>query len=151
MGGLSLSLACGPASTVAMVEATQSYFEGPWQMVRIIENLRDGVIGEVWGQVEFLFDGEGLTCLESGVLRFQGVDYHTGRTSLWRFDGDRIEVQYEDGRPFHDFLTQDPIALQIDGDARYEITYDFDPGTWTSRWEMLGPGADYMMTTRYRR
>ena len=134
-----------------MADATQSYFEGPWQMVRIIENLRDGVIGEVWGQVAFTPDGEGLTCQESGVLRFQGVDYHTGRASLWRFDGDRIEVQYEDGRPFHDFLMKDPIALQFDGDARYEITYDFEPRTWVSRWEMVGPNANYMMTTRYRR
>ena len=135
-----------------MIHATQSYFEGPWQMVRIIENVPEGVIGEVWGEAEFLFDGEGLTCIEDGVLRFQGADHHTGRTSLWRFgDDDRIEVQYEDGRPFHDFLTRDPIALQIAGDAVYEIVYDFEPTTWTSRWEMTGPGQNYMMTTRYRR
>ena len=134
-----------------MVEATQSYFEGPWQMVRIIENVPEGVIGEVWGQAHFAPDGLGLTCHESGVLRFNGVDYHTGRSALWRFDGERIEVQYYDGRPFHDFLTRDPIALQIDGDARYEIVYDFEPRTWLSRWQMLGPGANYMMTTRYRR
>ena len=135
-----------------MIRATQSYLEGPWQMVRIIENVPEGVIGEVWGQAEFLFDGEGLTCLEDGVLRFGGVDYHTGRNSLWRFrEGDKIEVQYEDGRPFHDFLAREPIALKIDGDAVYEITYDFQPSTWISRWEMQGPGQRYMMTTRYRR
>ena len=135
-----------------MIRATQSYLEGPWQMVRIIENVPEGVIGEVWGQAEFIFDGEGLTCIEDGVLRFGGVDYHTGRTSLWRFEAEeKIEVQYEDGRPFHDFLTREPIALRIAGDARYEITYDFEPGTWISRWQMQGPGENYMMTTRYRR
>ena len=135
-----------------MTEATQSYFEGQWQMVRIIENVPEGVIGEVWGQADFAPDDKGLTCVEAGVLRFGGVDYHTGRISLWRFsDGGKIEVQYEDGRPFHDFLTRDPIALSIDGDARYEIVYDFEPITWISRWQMLGPGRNYMMTTRYRR
>ncbi|MEM1297819.1 MAG: DUF6314 family protein [Pseudomonadota bacterium] len=139
-----------------MIRATQSYFEGPWQLVRIIENVREGVIGEVWGQAEFVFDGEGLTCLENGVLRFNGHDYHTGRTSLWRFGDaadpdERIEVQYEDGRPFHDFLTRDPIALQIREDARFEISYEFDRGTWLSTWEMTGPGQNYQMSTRYRR
>ena len=135
-----------------MIRATQSYLEGPWHMIRIIENVRDGVIGEVWGDAQFLFDGEGLTCLENGVLRFQGADYHTGRTSLWRFDeDDRIEVQYEDGRPFHDFLTRNPISLMIADDARYRISYEFDRETWLSRWQMQGPGANYEMTTRYRR
>jgi len=132
--------------------ATQRYFAGQWQMVRIIENLPEGVIGEVWGQADFVEDGEGLTCVENGVLRFSGRDYHTGRVSLWRFgEGGHIEVQYEDGRPFHDFLTRDPIALSIDGEARYQIAYEFDDDTWTSHWELLGPDADYQMTTRYRR
>ncbi|MEL7468100.1 MAG: DUF6314 family protein [Pseudomonadota bacterium] len=135
-----------------MIRATQSYLEGPWHMIRIIENVREGVIGEVWGDAEFVFDGEGLTCIENGVLRFQGTDYHTGRVSLWRFRaGDKVDVQYEDGRPFHDFLTQRPIALKIAEDARYEISYDFEPKTWLSRWKMLGPNSDYEMTTRYRR
>ena len=135
-----------------MERATLSYLEGPWHLIRIIENVREGVIGEVWGEADFIYDGEGLTCVENGVLRFNGKDYHTGRTSLWRFtEGDRIEVQYEDGRPFHDFLTQRPIALMIGEDARYEISYEFDRATWLSRWQMLGPGSKYEMTTRYRR
>ena len=135
-----------------MTGATQSYFSGQWQMVRIIENVGTGVIGEVWGQAEFQPDQLGLTCLESGVLRFQGADYHTGRTSLWRFGANgQVEVQYEDGRPFHDFLIRAPIALQFSGEDRFEIRYDFHPGTWTSSWEMSGPSGTYLMTTRYRR
>ena len=134
-----------------MERATQSYFRGQWQMVRIIENVTEGVIGEVWGQAEFSDDPEGLRCRETGVLRFGGQDWATGRSSLWRFDGERIEVAYADGRPFHDFLTRHPIALRIEGAARYEIVYDFEPGTWISRWQLLEPGAEYLMTTRYRR
>ena len=58
---------------------------------------------------------------------------------------------YDDGRPFHDFLTEDPIALSIDGGVRYRIEYEFGDGTWLSSWEMLGPAGDYRMDTRYRR
>ena len=135
-----------------MIRATQDYFQGHWLLVRIIENVPEGIIGEVWGEASFADDGEGLTCREQGVMRFHGADYHTERTSLWRFpEPGRVEVLYEDGRPFHDFLTRDPIALTIDEDARYEIVYDFEPGTWISRWQLLGPGRNYMMTTRYRR
>lgn len=135
-----------------MIEATERYLAGPWHMTRIIENVRDGVIGEVWGEADFIHDPDGLTCIENGVLRFGGVDYHTGRTALWRFRPEgRIEVQYEDGRPFHDFLMQRPIALSLAPDARYEISYDFEPASWLSTWEMTGPGTAYRMTTRYRR
>ena len=135
-----------------MSGATQSYFQGQWQMVRIIENVRDGVIGEVWGQASFQPDGTGLTCIEDGVLRFNGHDFHMDRVSLWRFGpDDHIEVRYQDGRPFHDFLTRDPIALSIDGDAVYEISYEFDRYTWLSLWQLTGPGQNYLMSTRYRR
>ena len=63
-------------------------------MVRIIENVAQGVIGEFWGECGFSPDGApGLTCREQGVLRFHGTDYHSGRVSLWRFPGQgRIEV-----------------------------------------------------------
>lgn len=135
-----------------MIHATQDYLRGEWLLVRIIENVPEGIIGEVWGRAEFAEDGHGLTCREQGVLRFAGADYHTERISLWRFpEPGRVEVRYSDGRPFHDFLTRDPIALTIEDDARYEIIYDFQPGTWISQWQMLGPGQNYMMTTRYRR
>ncbi len=135
-----------------MIRATQDYFRGDWRLVRIIENVPEGIIGEVWGEATFASDANALTCREQGVMRFQGADFHTERTSLWRFpEPGRVEVLYEDGRPFHDFLTRDPIALTIEDDARYEIVYDFEPGTWISRWQLLGPGRNYMMTTRYRR
>src|SRR5690606_19962409 len=108
-----------------MIRATQDYFLGHWLIVRIIEDVPEGIIGEVWGEAEFTEDGEGLTCREQGVLRFRGADWHTERTSLWRFpEPGRVEVLYADGRPFHDFLTQDPIALAIEEDARFEIAYE---------------------------
>ncbi|MFQ5564896.1 MAG: DUF6314 family protein [Paracoccaceae bacterium] len=135
-----------------MTIATEAWFRGPWQMVRIIENVAEGVIGEFWGECAFTPDGAGLTCREQGVLRFRGADYHSSRVSLWRFPGQgRIEVRYEDGRPFHDFPEERPEATHLCGDDRYRVSYDFGAGTWLSRWEVKGPAKDYVMTTRYRR
>ncbi|MEM9146712.1 MAG: DUF6314 family protein [Pseudomonadota bacterium] len=131
-----------------------AYFAGAWQMVRIIENISEGVIGEFWGEARFEPDGQGLTCREAGVLRFRGGDYHAERVSLWRFGPEgRIEVRYEDGRPFHDFAFDDPQAVHDCGEDRYRVSYEFEPGAraWSSRWEVVGPNKDYMMTTRYRR
>ena len=135
-----------------MSVATPSFFEGAWAMVRIIENVPEGVIGEFWGEARFAPDGRGLTCRENGVLRFRGFDYHAARVSLWRFPGEgRIEVRYEDGRPFHDFIEADPQAIHDCGEDRYRVSYEFEPSAWVSRWEVSGPGKDYVMSTRYRR
>lgn len=135
-----------------MAHATQSYLAGDWQMVRIIENVADGVIGEIWGEARFMPDGAGLRCVETGVMRFQGVDYHDRRVSLWRFaEGGCVEVLYEDGRAFHDFLNDAPIALAIEGEASFRIEYAFERGAWSSVWNLDAPGAAYRMTTSYRR
>ena len=129
-------------------------------MMRIIENVPEGVIGEFWGECVFVPDGAhesgGLTCREQGVLRFRGADYHSGRVSLWRFPGQgRIEVRYEDNRPFHDFTAEEPEATHLCGEDDYRVSYEFGPegdtGTWFSRWDVKGPAKDYVMTTRYRR
>jgi hypothetical protein len=143
-----------------MAIATEAWFRGRWQMVRIIENVSEGVIGEFWGECGFSPDDpgdhQGLVCRESGVLRFRGTDYHSGRVSLWRFPGGgRIEVLYQDGRPFHDFPADKPEATHLCGEDHYRVSYDFGPGdatdAWLSRWEVKGPAKDYVMTTRYRR
>jgi len=135
-----------------MTIATEAWFRGHWQMVRIIENVPEGVIGEFWGECSFTPDGHGLTCNEQGVLRFRGADYHSGRISLWRFPQQgHIEVRYEDGRPFHDFDVEEPQATHLCDDDRYRVSYEFDDNTWVSRWDVVGPAKDYIMTTRYRR
>ena len=134
-----------------MSGATKAYFLGEWHLTRIIENVATGVIGEVWGEAVFSEVSGGLVCRENGVLRFGGIDWHTGRTSRWRIEEGRIHVDYEDGRPFHDFLMREPIALGIEDDTAYEISYDFHTAQWLSLWRMEGPGGRYEMSSRYRR
>ncbi|MBY8975172.1 hypothetical protein KHP62_05095 [Rhodobacteraceae bacterium NNCM2] len=135
-----------------MTVATLSFFAGQWQMVRIIENVSEGVIGEFWGECGFAPDGEGLICRETGVLRFRGADYHAERSSLWRFPAPgKVEVQYDDGRPFHDFVDDEPEARHLCGEDLYRVSYDFGMNEWTSVWDVKGPAKDYRMTTVYRR
>jgi len=135
-----------------MAIATEAWLSGRWQMARIIENVTEGVIGEFWGECSFTPDGAGLTCRETGVLRFRGADFAAGRVSLWRFpEPGRIEVRYEDGRPFHDFPAEHPVATHLCGEDRYEVSYQFETDYWISRWQVRGPKKDYMMTTRYLR
>lgn len=131
---------------------TERFFKGPWQMMRIIENVTEGVIGEFWGEANFEPAPEGLRCRETGVLRFRGEDYSAERTSIWVFPGgDRIEVRYADGRPFHDFVLDEPEAVQHCGEDTYSVSYSFGEDAWLSRWVIAGPNKDYTMTTRYRR
>lgn len=135
-----------------MAIATEAWFRGRWQMVRIIENVTEGIIGEFWGECDFAPDGKGLACSEAGVLRFRGADYHSGRVSLWRFPSNgRIDVLYDDGRPFHRFQLDAPRAEHLCGDDVYRVSYDFGIETWLSVWDVTGPSKDYSMTTRYRR
>jgi hypothetical protein len=136
-----------------MEQATARFFAGRWQMMRIIENVTEGVIGEFWGEARFEDRPEGgLHCREGGVLRFRGADYIAERDSIWMFPGEgRIEVRYADGRPFHAFVIDDPEAVQHCGDDRYSVSYSFGEDSWLSRWEVVGPRKDYSMTTRYRR
>lgn len=135
-----------------MIEATPGYFAGHWQIVRIIEDVPAGIIGEFWGQAEFVSDGAGLTCTETGVLRYRGHDYHSGRTLLWRWpEPDRIDVRYEDGRLFHEFLREQPLAIQVSGEDRFTVAYEFLDAEWLATWTVEGPARDYRMTTRYWR
>lgn len=135
-----------------MAMATRRYFRGTWQMVRIIEDAREGVIGEFWGECSFTPEAEGLACAEAGVLRFRGEDYHAERKSLWRFPGPGlVEVDYEDGRPFHAFSIASPRAEHVCGEDTYSVEYRFDPDAWISVWKVEGPNKAYQMTTRFVR
>lgn len=144
--------------TLATLPGTKAYFRGRWQMVRLIENATEGIIGEFWGEAVFA-PPEGdtgdstLICREAGVLRFRGQDYHAERATRWCFpdDGGRVEVDYEDGSPFHDFTLLAPSALHRCGEDRYEVAYEFEFDSWMSHWSVRGPRKDYRMSTRYRR
>ena len=132
--------------------ATRDWFEGRWAVQRVILSVPERVVGEFWGEAVFAPDAEGLICRESGVLRYEGHDYNSGRVLLWRFPGaGRVEVRFEDDRPFHEFDPKIGEAEHLCEPDIYRVTYRFEPALWESRWEVHGPQKDYVMETRYRR
>ncbi|MEM6489178.1 MAG: DUF6314 family protein [Pseudomonadota bacterium] len=169
---------------------TAAFLAGLWAITRVIRNVPEGVIGELWGEAVFVpaaavpatdrpasgtptrraptnatatgatatgaagaaATGATLACRESGVLRFRGADYHAARVSLWRFPAPgRVEVMFEDGRPFHGFETDDPVAEHRCGADLYRVAYAFRETGWTSHWDVDGPQKSYEMITHYRR
>ncbi len=132
--------------------ASQDWFAGRWGMQRLILNVPDKVVGEFWGEAEFLPDDQGLTCRESGVLRFEGQDFQSGRVLLFRFPKPgRVSVAFEDGREFHEFDVARPEAVHTCDPDVYMVHYRFESDSWETRWEVHGPKKDYVMETRYSR
>ena len=76
------------------------------------------------------------------------------RRYLWREAGARVEVFFEDGRPFHSFDPDEPRPAAdhwCDPDS-YSVHYDFSTWpAWTSEWQVSGPRKDYTMHSAYRR
>lgn len=135
-----------------MKKATQGWFRGRWGMQRVILSVPDRVVGEFWGEAQFAEDSDGLTCTEAGVLRFEGHDYQSGRVLLFRFPKPgRVEVLFEDGRPFHEFDAARGEAEHICAPDVYRVNYRFEADRWETRWDVQGPQKDYVMETRFVR
>lgn len=130
-------------------------FEGVWAIDRHILDHRAGAEGRLTGTATFTPDGEGLTVHETGELRYAGQPpIRAERRYLWRERAGRVEVLFDDGRPFHAFPldTATPEARHACDPDAYAVRYDFGAfPDWTARWRVTGPRKDYTMTTRYRR
>lgn len=129
-------------------------FEGAWQVSRRIEDSVSGQVGLFEGVARFLPNADGLRYHEAGGLRLgEGAVMRAERVYLWRIDGRRVEVSFEDGRPFHEFdLGSDAeVVHQCDPDL-YRVRYDFgDWPRWSSCWHVSGPRKAYVMTSDYAR
>ena len=135
-----------------MAIATERWFRGMWRMARLVTAPDGRLLAAFAGSCRFEPDGAGLVCRESGVLRQGGRRYPAHRVTLWRFPAPgRVEVLFEDGRPFHAFAVDRPAAAHRCGNDRYEVAYDFGEATWFARWVVSGPAKAYVMTTRCRR
>ncbi len=143
-------------------------FLGDWQVSRRIEDLQvrgyDGLArlsgsqaGRFEGGARLFTEGPGLRYHEEGKLTLDvdpEVSFVARRDYLWRWTGDRIEVLFADGRPFHAFVPSGR-AIGTDhpcGHDLYRVTYDFTGWpTWTAEWIVTGPAKDYRMLSAYRR
>ncbi len=129
-----------------------SDFLGTWSLDRIIED-RLGPPGRFEGLARLTPDGDGLRYHEEGTLRLaDGPAMAAHRLYLWRPLGDRVEVLFSDGRPFHSFApsgraagTDHPCGRDL-----YRVTYDFTAWPrWTAEWAVTGPAKDYRIVSAY--
>lgn len=128
-------------------------FEGRWSLSRVITDRRAGTTARFDGSATFTPVAGALSYFETGTLRIDGQPpIHAERRYLWRQDGDRIVIAFEDGREFHDFTATSPDASHWCDPDTYTVRYDFaDWPIWTSTWQVSGPRKDYDMSTRYHR
>lgn len=128
-------------------------FEGIWLLRKDIADLLTKEAGTFVGRAEFRREGEALAYREDGQLSLgSSAPVQAQRRYLWREAGDRIAVDYADGRPFYEFGPDGLVALHLCDPDRYEVAYRFaDWPRWTAEWTVTGPRKDYRMVCAYRR
>ena len=131
------------------------YLRGRWSLLRRIEDRRRGLDGTLLGDASFDPYGTGLRYHETGRLRFGDYEGRCHQAYLYGFPGDgRVEVRFADGRFFHTLdLTggvgeAEHLCAQDRYSTRVELTAEH---RWTSRWRVLGPTKDLLLTTWYLR
>ncbi|KFE34410.1 DUF6314 family protein [Thioclava atlantica] len=128
-----------------------SDFAGEWALTREIRHA-DGSEARFEGAARFVPEGEGLLYLEEGALILPGGQrMRAERRYLWRTEGGRIAVFFEDGRPFHSFAPDAPEAAHWCDPDDYRVTYEFAHWPdWRAEWRVRGPRKDYVMISDYR-
>ena len=130
-------------------------FEGRWQVRRMIDDHLAGQSGEFTGTAMLSPRGNGLwDWSESGVIALGGgKPMSAARRYLWRAEGDRIAVLFDDGRPFHDFAPVGaPEAAHWCAPDDYRVRYDFSRWPdWQVEWVVKGPRKDYRMFSHHAR
>lgn len=136
------------------MERALADFEGLWRITRRVENAI-GPDARFEGTARFTADGAGLALHESGEMRLEGQGaFRAERRYLWRAEGGRIAVFFDDGRRFHEFdpARPRPEAEHPCGEDHYRVAYDFSRWPeWRSVWRVAGPRKAYAMTTLFRR
>jgi hypothetical protein len=140
------------------VDDLAAYLLGRWRVDREILDGDREPVGRFAGDAVFVAAGS-----EPGLLRYEErgtlrLGAHRGpafRRLLYRVDGARAEVAFEDGRPFHDLdlRTGRTTADHPCGDDHYRGRFEVvDASTWTHEWVVEGPHKDHLLrTTLFRR
>ena len=124
-------------------------FHGTWRAHRRILDARTGGVTR--------FEGTALISPghfeEDGIVDHAGQTYQASRRYRLVFGERRVDVHFEDGRPFI-ALTAASIqsVLHVCGKDRYRGRFLFaDHDFWTEAWSVLGPRKNYTALTRYTR
>ncbi|MBT5294055.1 MAG: hypothetical protein HOL32_00275 [Octadecabacter sp.] len=129
-------------------------FIATYDVNRVIEDAKTGGQSRFEGQAVIAHDALGAIYTETGNLILNEQRFQADRSYLWRTNGARIDVLFEDGRAFHDF---DPslggqATEHLCGEDMYRGGYDVsDWPRWAVTWTVSGPRKDYRSVTWYVR
>lgn len=134
--------------------AVFSLLPGLWRLSRTVDGVKrmDGV-----AQYDALAH-ESLAYFERGEHRVDGRRLDFYQAYQLRRLGDKVHVNFADGRPFHSlFFQKDRHILKADalhlcGNDTYRGEYVFHGhDRFTVQWAVRGPRKDYTIETRYCR
>ncbi len=131
-------------------------FAGVWQLQRQITDHLGQQSGQFEGRATLTDAGAGrLDYHETGTFQLHsGARLQAERRYLWVFDEDGVQMLFDDGRAFHDFVPtgQSDDIRHLCGADTYDVRYDFGGWpVWTARWTVTGPRKDYVSFARYNR
>lgn len=131
-----------------------SALAGRWSLLRDITH-DDGARHHFDGEAMFSWSGPRLIEMQTGTLDIgTQVPLKASRRYVWTNEGRRIEVLFDDMRPFHTIPTGTarPETTHLCPPDRYHVAYDFTRfPDWGAVWEVEGPRKAYRMESRYRR
>lgn len=127
---------------------------GVWRLERRIVH-SDGQEHSFSGEARFTWSGPRLIEDQTGTLDMgTGQPLVATRRYVWTAEGRRIEVLFDDMRPFHTIpLGADrPETTHLCPPDRYHVVYDFrNFPAWIATWDVEGPKKAYRMESRYAR
>lgn len=125
--------------------------EGRWRVSRMIEDLRAGLKGQFEGEATWSPDADGLIQEEQGTLTFgTAPPMQATRRYLWRAEGAALSVLFDDGRAFHTVPQPGAEALHDCPPDTYRVRYTFeDTCKFSTRWHVMGPRKDVVLTTTF--
>lgn len=134
-----------------MIRLAAELFAGQWHLGRRIEDALGAQSGRFDGMATFSPTGTGLHYVEQGTLTLDaGGRFAAERAYLWRFAAGRVEVAFDDGRPFHSFGVDGAGTDHPCGADHYRVRYDFGGWPlWRARWTVSGPKKSYVSDTTY--
>ena len=127
--------------------------EGLWRLSREITH-GDGTINRLEGETRFHRAGPRLIQDETGTLVLGNQTMKATRRYVWAASGDRLDVYFDDMRPFHTvpLRASHHETVHLCDPDRYEVRYEFTHWpSWSARWAVEGPRKSYVMTSHYTR
>lgn len=125
---------------------------GVWRLRREIRH-GDGRVDRLNGTATFTKSGPRLLQDEAGWLETAEGRFQASRRYVWAEAKGRLEMYFEDMRPFHTIPLGDdrPETVHLCPPDRYQVAYDFTGWPeWSTVWTVEGPRKRYVMESRFR-